>query len=549
MKPYFAGSSVRTRHDNCRWVTPALSFLLVCRLALAPGLVGAQGVPAGTKGDLPGSLVAGLTTEPATTEASQRPNWLITPSISVDGTYTDNVNLAANKKSDFVTRLNPGITLEGKSGRASASLSYQWQHYSYAENSDLRNNQRSLAAKGQLELVEKWLFLEGNHNISQQSVSAFGTQSAGNELINSNRSETAAYSISPYIKGRLASVADYQLRFTGTHARSDAGALSDGTAATTRSWNGHLAGATPLALLGWSLDADRQVAHNTNGVEYRSDHTFGTLTYKIAPHVRMFARAGRESENFTGGVLQKRTTSGLGLDWNPTERTKLLLTKDRDVADAYNVAFSHRTALSAWKFSDSRSLVVPTPQMALAPSGIAYDLLYLQLASSFPDPAARAAETNRQLTQAGVRADMPIFGSVMTSQAYIQRRRQASVALMGANNTVMFTADRSIGERMGTGIGLADDFALNAGIRQSGFNASWAHKMTPRAALTLNASTSRSTGTANLETTLKAWSLLLTTQLGAATSASLGLRQSRFDSTAGTGYDEHALTGAMQIKF
>jgi uncharacterized protein (PEP-CTERM system associated) len=264
----------------------------------------------------------------------------------------------------------------------------------------------------------------------------------------------------------------------------------------------------------------------------------------------MLARAGRESDNFTSAVQQQRTTTGLGIDWAPTQRTSISLKKDRNAAgNAHSADFSHRTALSAWMFSDSRSLIVPTPQMALAQSGTAYDLLYLQLASSFPDPAARAVEASRQLAQAGIAADAPIFGSLQTSQAYVQRRQKASLALMGASNTIIFAADRSNNERMGTGIGLADDFAQNSDIRQSGFNASWAHKLTPHAALTLNASTSRSTGSANLETSLKAWSLHLTTQLGVKTSASVGLRQSRYDSTAGNGYDEQALTGAMQIKF
>ncbi len=532
MTANFPAQSARARPDKRRLAAHALSVLLVCVSPMAAGPAGAQ------EGSAAGA------------ETGQRPNWVITPLLSVDGTYTDNVSLAPKKKTDFITRIIPGITLDGQSARASASLNYQWQRYTYAENSGLGNNQRSLSARGQLELVEQWLFLEGSHNISQQTVSAFGTQGIGNELINSNRSETAGYSISPYIKGHLGSVADYQLRYSGTQTRSDSGALSGGTATTTRSWTGQLAGATPLAPLGWSLNADQQVIRNPNGVDSRSENASAALTFQIDPQVRMLVRAGRESDNFTNAVTQKRTTSGVGLDWAPTERTSISLKKDRNAAGkASSFDFSHRTSLSAWKFSQSRDITVPTPQMAQARTGTAYDLLYLQLASSFPDPAARKLETSRQLARAGIAADTPIFGALMTSQAFIQKRQQASVALMGANNTVIFAADRSSSERIGAGIGLADDFAQNTDIRQSGFNVNWAHKMTPDAALTLTASNSRTTGSANLETRLKAWSLMLTTQLGAKTSASIGLRQSRFASTAGTGYDEQALTGAIQIKF
>jgi uncharacterized protein (PEP-CTERM system associated) len=500
------------------------------------------------------SAVAGLTdaqetaASPGQAQAGGRPNWLITPTVSVDGTYTDNVDLTPNKKSDFITRVSPGVTLDGRSGRASASLNYRWQVNTYADASGRNNNQRSLAANGKLEIVEQWLFLEASHNISQSTVSAFGTQSTNNELINANRSETAAYSISPYIQGRLAGAVDYQLRYSGTSARSETGALS-GASTTTRSWTGRLSGATPLVPLGWSVNANQQVTGQGTGVDTRSSSVAGTLTYQIDPQVRLLANAGRESDNYTNAAQQKRTTRGIGLDWAPTERTKLSLKKDRNAAgNAFSVDFSHRTALTAWKFTDSRAISIPTPQLALASTGTAYDLLYQQLASSFPDPVLRAAETNRQLAQTGIAANSPIFGPLLTSRPFLQRARQASVALNGASNTVVFAVSRSDSEQLGTGVGAADDFALSPNIRQSGFNASWAHKLTPDTAMTLTTSNSRSTGS-GLETLLKAWSLLLTSKVGANTSASVGLRQSRFDGAAGAGYDEHALTGSMQFKF
>lgn len=482
--------------------------------------------------------------------AGPKPNWLLTPSVSIDGTYTDNVNLTANKQSDFVTRLNPGIRFGGASARASANLNYQWQHYAYAESSARNNQQRSLAANGSLELVERWLFIEGSHNTSQQSTSAFGTRGVGNELLNANRTETASYRLAPYIKGVLFGVADYQLRYEASSTRSDAGALA-GSAATTRSWNGRLAGATPLALLGWSLAADNQRIRHGTGFESTSRSVNGTLTYQIDPQVRLLASAGRESDDFTSAIRQQSNTSGVGIDWAPTERTKLSLKKDRHTfGDSFGADFSHRTALTAWKLSDSRNIRIPTPQMAQVATGTIYDLLYLQLASSFPDPAARAAEANRQLAQAGIAADAPIFGQIQTSQAYIDRRQQVSVALIGVNNTVTFAADRSNSQRLGTGIGLIDDFALSSEIRQSGFNVSWAHKLTPHAALTINALTSRSGGSGNLQTSINSLSVLLTGRVGVRTTASVGLRQTRYDGSAvGTDYNENALTGALLLQF
>ncbi len=528
----FAATLVATPGRSRLRAARGMSVVLAAVISAVPGLTKAQEAAP----------------DPGPAQAGGRPNWLITPTVSVEGIYTDNVDLTPTKKSDFITQFSPGVSLDGRSGRASASLNYRWQFNTYADASGRNNNQRSLAANGKLEIVEQWLFLEASHNIAQSTVSAFGTQSSNNELINANRSETAAYSISPYIQGRLAGAVDYQLRYTGTSARSETGALS-AAATTTRSWTGRLSGATPLVPLGWSVNANQQVTGQGTGVDTRSSSVAGTLTYQIDPQVRLLASAGRETDNYTNAAQQKRTTSGVGLDWAPTERTKLSLKKDRNAAgNAFSVDFNHRTALTAWKFSDSRAISVPTPQLAQANAGTAYDLLYQQLASTFPDPVLRAAETNRQLSQTGIAANSPIFGPLLTSRPFLQRSRQASVALNGANNTVVIAVSRSNSEQLGTGIGPADDFALSPNIRQSGFNASWAHKVTPDTAMTLTTSSSHSTGS-GLETMLKAWSLLLTSKVGVNTSASVGLRQSHFDGAGGTGYDEHALTGSMQFKF
>jgi uncharacterized protein (PEP-CTERM system associated) len=527
-----------------------ISLFLVSALGLiVPHVAWAQAITEQQAATIP---FAASEPQVATNQASGKPNWLITPSLGIEGTFTDNVNLSAtNKKSDFITQVSPGIRIGGRSGRATANLNYQWQQYNYLEESSRSNQQRSLAADGQLELVEQWLFIEASHNIAQRSTSVFGTQGVGNELNNANRTEVASYRISPYIQGRLAGSADYQLRYTGTHTSSDTGVLSGATAATTAAWNGRLAGTTPLSLLGWSANTDHLVIRHSNGFENKSDRSFGTLIYQADPQVRLTVSVGIESDNYLSGIERQATTTGLGLDWAPTERTLLSLKKDRrSHGDTYSAVFTHRSALTTWKLSDSRNIYVPTPDLALATRSTFYDYFYQQLAPSYPnDPVGLAAATESLLALYSIPANTP-FSTSLTSQAYVERRQMASVALTGANNTVTFMADRSNSQRIGEGIpGLLDDLAANQEIRQTGFSASWAHRMTPHAVLTLSALASRSTGSSNVETTLRSVSLRLTTQLGPKTSGSLGLRQTSFDGAGGFQYDEQALMGSMLFKF
>lgn len=486
--------------------------------------------------------------------ASLKPSWRIVPSAGVEVTYTDNVTPGSGpKESDFITRLSPGIRIDGSSARASGSLAYNWEQYLYADNSRLDNHQQSLRANGKLELVEQWMFLDASGNIAQRSVSAFGTQGVGNELVNANRTETTAYQWSPYIQGRLGGKADYELRYNNSHTSANTGVVANYGGTTSEVWSARLAGATPLTLLGWSVNTDRQNVELGTSRKFESSRFTGTLEYRIDPQVRLFVSAGRESDNYSLADWQRRTTSGYGVDWAPTERSLLSLKQDRrSYGDSHSYTFSHRTALTAWKFSDIRSVSLPGQQLTQAPISTAYELLDLQRTSSIPDPAQRAQAVMLLLQLYGIPANTLVFGNILSSQAMIERRQEASVALIGANNTVTLTLQKSSSQRLGTG-GIAlpgDDFGLTSNIRQTGLSGNWAHKLSPDSTLTLNALTSRSHGdTSSLDSRLRSLSLLLTTRLGVHTTASAGLRRNSFDNAYGTGYDENAVTGSLFVTF
>ena len=58
-------------------------------------------------------------------ETAAAGDWTITPFISGQETFTDNVLLTpTNRHSDFVTGLSPGISITGESARFSANLNY-----------------------------------------------------------------------------------------------------------------------------------------------------------------------------------------------------------------------------------------------------------------------------------------------------------------------------------------------------------------------------------------------------------------------------------------
>jgi uncharacterized protein (PEP-CTERM system associated) len=483
---------------------------------------------------------------------SGKPSWLITPSISGSATLTDNGHPGqGQKQSDFITSVTPGIRVDGKGGRVSGNLNFSWQQNFYANASQYNNDQKSLAATGKAELIEQWLFLDAGANIAQSPTSVFATQSVGNELVNGNRTQTTSYNWSPYIQGYLAGSVGYELRYRNTQTTGNNGIYATGSGVDAQAWSGRLSGATPFSLLGWSLNAEDQLIKFGSQRDTKSNRLLGALEYRIDPQLKLNVSAGQESDNYTSFQYQNRSVSGYGLDWAPTERTNLTLKKEkRSFGSGHVIDFSHRTALTAWKYIDSRSVVIPAQQFTTAQVSTAYDLLFLQMASSIPDPIARAQFVTLLLQLAGIPANSPIFGGIMTSQPFIQRMRQASFSITGVNNTVIFSAQRSSNESLSTGVSSLDAFALSQNIRQSGFSGSWAHKLSPDSNLTLNALTSRSRGDlSTLDSQLRSLSLLYSTKLGARTTASLGVRQNNFDNASGSDYTEHALIGSLSASF
>jgi uncharacterized protein (PEP-CTERM system associated) len=486
-----------------------------------------------------------------------KPSWLITPSVAGSLTLTDNARPGqGQKQGDVITSVTPAIRVDGKGGRVSGNLDFSWQQNFYANESRYNNDRMSLAATGKAELVEQWLFMDASANIAQTPKSVFGTQTVGNELVNANSVQTTSYQWSPYIQGYLAGNVAYELRYRNTQTSADSGVYATGSGVDTQAWSGRLSGGTPLALLGWSLNAEEQRSE-FSAREFQSSRQLGTLEYRFDPQLKFNVSVGRESDNYSNFDLRSRTVSGVGLDWAPTERTKLVLKKERrSFGDGHLFSFEHRTALTAWKLLDSKSAIVPAQQFTNAPLATAYDLLYARLGNDpvlRDDPVARALATSQMLVDLGIPANSLIYGNIATSQPFIQRQQQASVSLIGANNTVTFSAQRSSNTRIGSGTGLPpDDFLNSQNIRQSGFSGSWAHKLSPHSSLTLNALTSRSQGElATQDTRLRSLSLLYTTKLGARTTASLGVRQNNLDNSAAatSDYTENAITGTLSASF
>ncbi len=103
-------------------------------------------------------LAGGVAFLPAAAAAG---DWTITPQVSGQENYTDNVLLTpTNRRSDFFTTLTPSLSVTGQSARLQGSLFYSPTVYLYARTPSLDAVGQNLSANGTVTLVPHLFFLD-----------------------------------------------------------------------------------------------------------------------------------------------------------------------------------------------------------------------------------------------------------------------------------------------------------------------------------------------------------------------------------------------------
>ena len=191
-------------------------------------------------------------------------------------------------------------------------------------------------------------------------------------------------------------------------------------------------------------------------------------------------------------------------DWTPTERTELSANVEkRFFGNSHAFRFSHRTPATVWALSDSRDISTTSSQGTVS-FGSAYDLFFRQLESAEPDPVRRDQLVRVLLLVNGINPNAVIVGGFLASAATLERAQVASVALVGARNTVTLQYSGLRSERADKLTTALDDLSNVREIRQRGLSLSWAHRLTPLSSINVTGAYQRSEGdTSSQETTLK----------------------------------------------
>lgn len=124
------------------------------------------------------------------------------PSLALSEEFNDNIfNTASDRRSDFVTRIRPGVALLYRTPDLSADLSYNFEYRDYARDSRGKEQTHTLVLHSGAELFENFLFVELTDTLSRVSLDVARDVTSESLFVNQTDQNRAVFS--PYLLWRL----------------------------------------------------------------------------------------------------------------------------------------------------------------------------------------------------------------------------------------------------------------------------------------------------------------------------------------------------------
>lgn len=488
--------------------------------------------------------------------------WEFTPTVQLKETYTDNVRLSeTNEESEFITQVNPGISITGLGPHLRLNARYVMQNLFYAKEHDRNATNHQLDANANAELLPHHLFIDARAGISQRNTSSFGRQSEDNTNITGNRTNVETYSLSPYLLHHFKDFADAEVRYTHDSVSTSASGSAVSTELSDSTSNRillRLTSGDDFQTLGWGLHYNKQRIDFDSGQEVDQVTYGGNLRYRLSRKLSLLANGGYEKNDYlsitgdSGGAYWKA-----GFDWTPSRRTSVeALAGKRYYGDSYSLKANHRSRRTAFSMSYNEEVTTTRDQFLLPATVDTAALLDQLWTSSIPDPILRQQVIAAFISENGLPDSLADPVNFLTNRFFLQKRFQASVTVTGARNTGVLslfdvrreaqTAQTADSALLGT-----SDFSADNDIRQQGIQAHWIREVGPRTNANLRVGLVKTKAlTTDREDKEKTLRLGITKELLSNVRGSLEYRHKDLDSTQSEAeYKENAVTASVHITF
>ena len=192
-------------------------------------------------------------------------DWTFRPRVEVRETYTDNLRLAPKgaEESDFVTEVEPGISIQAQGARLKLQADYAFQYRLYARNWSENGHNHALSSDALLDAWNRELFLQASASIRQQNISPLGRQTFNNVNVTGNRTEVRQASVSPFWVKRFGPWTNVEARYTWSRIDSSSETRQFDT--ETRQIGLSASSGEAFNVLGWQVSYTKQEIESTAG--------------------------------------------------------------------------------------------------------------------------------------------------------------------------------------------------------------------------------------------------------------------------------------------
>jgi uncharacterized protein (PEP-CTERM system associated) len=416
--------------------------------------------------------------------------WTFAASVGANLTY--NHYIGANQPQDgFVACLTGSLGINsGAGGRLKLSGTVgATQVLCTGESNSFAPSVNLLA---NLEVIDKFFFVDATANASTSFITPFGPQPANQTVQSNNRYISQSYSVSPYIQGVIGSNISYSLRDDNIWTPSSSYGNSSVKTPTTyyNYLNGQMSSVVGNSG-GWTLQYTAQTYDNGVSTDtYFIQVARAIATFAVDPQLQVSARGGYEIDRFPqltandGSLFPGSNTQGViygaGLNWRPSDRTSLNgYWEHQFFGSSYNWALTHRLPNIALSANFTRGLS-SYPQLALAiPSGVGVaQFLDAAFTTRIPDPTERAAAVAQFLAQTGLPPTLASPLNFYSQSITLQQTASLSAVWAGALNAIGFTLfDTSTEAISGTGSALPPAFQFGTDNTQTGGGVNYSHRL------------------------------------------------------------------------
>jgi len=286
--------------------------------------------------------------------------WTVIPRITMSETYDDNVRLAGEgQEEDYITQINPGLSLAGKGRYSELMIDYTMQNIFYKNNDQYDDTYHNFRASSNTEIYRDHLFLDVSGNYSQRTINLQQTSSTDNAAITDNRTDVVTYTVKPYYIDNFGQSSKLTLEHTYTEIDSKSGELSDTDNITNTSYI-ELKSGPAFKRFTWQMSHQKQFVEYTERSNVKSSNSQALFNYLISKKVYFVGVAGYEEYNYAVMAGQENPEGSYweaGLGWTPSHRTRLEIRQgEHYYGETSKFLFDHRTRQSSWLINYSEDI-------------------------------------------------------------------------------------------------------------------------------------------------------------------------------------------------